>query len=115
VSIVKEKETAVSDIKLAQVIIDARDQNGWHVIGAVSDRHSDGKRPSGVVSFTQPHRAQAQREGRWPEGMGICGTARFYVDEDLNTVFYSGMYDLSRDQAQADLLDRALAPAYSRS
>ena len=93
------------DIKLAQVIIDARDQNGWHVIAASSDRHSDGKRPSGVVAFTRPHLAKSEAL-RGP-GQGICGTARFYVTEDLNTVFHTGNYDLTRLIAIQDFIDRS--------
>lgn len=95
-----------TDIKLAQVIIDARDQNGWHVIGAISLPHDPGVRPNGVIAFTDPHKAMLRAQGFGPRNLGICGTARFYVREDLETVFHTGNYDLRRDDAMADLAAR---------
>lgn len=96
------------ELKVAQVVVDARDQNGWHVIGEISDRHSSGKRPSGVIAFTEPHKAAAWKDQApgWRAKHGICGTARFYVNEDGETVFWSGAYDLHREEAIADLVAR---------
>lgn len=99
------------NIKLAQVIIDAWVQNRWHVIAASSDRHSDGKRPSGVVAFTRPEVARRNHEVRQSQPgireVPICGTARFYVNEDLTTVFHGGNYDLGRMLAIQDFVERS--------
>ena len=55
------------ELKVAQVILDARDSNGWHVIGEISDRHEPnrGTHPSGVIAFVDTHKAAS---GRGPGG-----------------------------------------------
>jgi hypothetical protein len=55
-----------------------------------------------VVAFTRPQ--LAARQG-WTSH--LCGTARFYIAEDGQTVFHGGDYDLSRDEAMSDFADRS--------
>jgi len=76
------------------------DRQGWHVIGFSKSRHSPGTVPSGVIAFVRNINA--------PEGVGRCGTARWAYNQtgEYGIMFFSGNYDMSRDDAMEDFIKR---------
>lgn len=83
---------------IAAVETVARMDNGWTVIGLVKLPYRSGRRPCGEVAFA---RDKAPFEGL------RCGTASYYIDETGGVIFYTGHYDLTREDALVDLTERA--------
>lgn len=85
--------------ELTEIEIAAQEQNGWTLLGAVeTDPGGDGTVPNGIALIKR--HASPFGEGR------EYGTARWYIQPD-GAGFESGNYDLTREDALADFIDRA--------
>lgn len=78
---------------------EALDRNGWAVKGITLDEPMAGMNPGGVVVFDR---------GRTPSGRpgGSWGTAEWTI-ENGTVSFFSGHYDLTREEAFADFAGRS--------
>lgn len=84
------------EFKLGAVEKAAQTENGWHAIAVIKDRHREGTLPNGVIAFVRNYPMQEDLR---------CGTAQWAINE-AGVFFFSGHYDLKRDEAMADLVKR---------
>ena len=83
---------------LGEVEKAAREKNGWRVIAASRTAAATGLRPNGHIAFMR-------ETAPWDDKRG--GTAAWALMENGQVLFHNGHYDLSRQDAMLDFIERA--------
>lgn len=88
-----------------EVQLQAAKQNSWEVVAVIEEDKTPGRLPGGTAVI---------RRGFAPTGVAgrEWGSVRWSVEKSpRRVVFYAGRYDLTKDEAFADLIDRTVGIA----